>query len=151
MILYEIVAGRLPFPGATPADRMVAMLEREPDPIHRSRHVALASSDGSRPRTPSGAIASLDSKVRKTRENSDCDRTAQPLAARRYAAIVLELVNPMSLSNVNVDSAEVVYLSRWIRNRSYKRGHASLEGFPAEDIHVRPSDFLDSKGTWHRE
>lgn len=33
VVLYEMTAGRMPFPGATPADRMIAILEREPEPL----------------------------------------------------------------------------------------------------------------------
>ena len=37
VILYEMVARRLPFPGKTPTDRMAAILEREPQPLARLR------------------------------------------------------------------------------------------------------------------
>ncbi len=37
VILYEMVARRLPFPGKTPSDRMAAILEREPEPLRRAR------------------------------------------------------------------------------------------------------------------
>jgi eukaryotic-like serine/threonine-protein kinase len=33
VVLYEIIGGRLPFPGVTPADRIAAILEREPEPL----------------------------------------------------------------------------------------------------------------------
>lgn len=40
-VLYEMVAGRLPFTGATFADLVVSLLEREPAPLmHRGRPVA---------------------------------------------------------------------------------------------------------------
>lgn len=37
VILYEMIARRLPFPGKTPTDRMAAILEREPEPLSRLR------------------------------------------------------------------------------------------------------------------
>ena len=37
VILYEMVARRLPFPGKTPSDRVVAILEREPEPLGHLR------------------------------------------------------------------------------------------------------------------
>ncbi|HEX7173985.1 MAG TPA: protein kinase [Pyrinomonadaceae bacterium] len=37
VILYEMVARRLPFPGKTPSDRVAAILEREPEPLGRAR------------------------------------------------------------------------------------------------------------------
>jgi TolB-like protein/Flp pilus assembly protein TadD len=37
VILYEMVASRLPFPGKTPSDRVAAILEREPEPLGRLR------------------------------------------------------------------------------------------------------------------
>ena len=39
VILYEMIARRLPFPGKTPMDRVAAILEREPGPLsnHRGR------------------------------------------------------------------------------------------------------------------
>jgi serine/threonine-protein kinase len=37
VLLYEMVARRLPFPGATPTDRVAAILEREPEPLERLR------------------------------------------------------------------------------------------------------------------
>jgi eukaryotic-like serine/threonine-protein kinase len=37
VILYEMVARRLPFPGKTPTDRVAAILEREPEPLSRLR------------------------------------------------------------------------------------------------------------------
>jgi serine/threonine-protein kinase len=33
VVLYELVARRLPFPGETPADRVASILEREPEPL----------------------------------------------------------------------------------------------------------------------
>lgn len=35
VILYEMIARRLPFPGATPSDRIAAILEREPEPLSK--------------------------------------------------------------------------------------------------------------------
>ncbi|HZN10257.1 MAG TPA: protein kinase, partial [Blastocatellia bacterium] len=37
VILYETVARRLPFPGETPAERVAAILERQPEPLSRLR------------------------------------------------------------------------------------------------------------------
>jgi len=37
VILYEMITRRLPFPGATPTDRIAAILEREPTPISEQR------------------------------------------------------------------------------------------------------------------
>ena len=37
VILYEMVARRLPFPGKTPTDRVAAILEREPEPLSTLR------------------------------------------------------------------------------------------------------------------
>jgi serine/threonine-protein kinase len=37
VILYEMVARRLPFPGKTPTDRVAAILEREPESLSRLR------------------------------------------------------------------------------------------------------------------
>jgi serine/threonine protein kinase/TolB-like protein len=37
VILYEMVARRLPFPGRTPTERVAAILEREPAPLSRLR------------------------------------------------------------------------------------------------------------------
>ena len=37
VILYEMVARRLPFPGKTPTDRVAAILEREPVPLSKLR------------------------------------------------------------------------------------------------------------------
>ena len=37
VVLYEMVARRLPFPGATPTDRIAAILEREPEPVSARR------------------------------------------------------------------------------------------------------------------
>src|SRR5215203_858235 len=37
VILYEMVARRLPFPGKTPTERVAAILEREPEPLSRLR------------------------------------------------------------------------------------------------------------------
>lgn len=38
VVLYEIIAGRLPFPGATATDRIAAILERRPEPLTALRH-----------------------------------------------------------------------------------------------------------------
>ena len=37
VILYEMIARRLPFPGKTPTDRIAAILEREPAPLSKQR------------------------------------------------------------------------------------------------------------------
>ena len=37
VILYEMIARRLPFPGKTPTDRVAAILEREPGPLSKHR------------------------------------------------------------------------------------------------------------------
>ena len=37
VVLYELTTGESPFPGATPADRLAAILEREPEPPSRRR------------------------------------------------------------------------------------------------------------------
>ena len=37
VILYEMIARRLPFPGKTPSDRVAAILEREPEPLGHLR------------------------------------------------------------------------------------------------------------------
>jgi eukaryotic-like serine/threonine-protein kinase len=37
VILYEMIAHRLPFPGSAPTDRIAAILEREPEPLSRLR------------------------------------------------------------------------------------------------------------------
>jgi serine/threonine protein kinase len=37
VILYEMIARRLPFPGKTPTDRVAAILEREPGPLSKQR------------------------------------------------------------------------------------------------------------------
>ena len=37
VILYEMVVGRSPFPGETPAERVAAILERQPEPIGKSK------------------------------------------------------------------------------------------------------------------
>jgi eukaryotic-like serine/threonine-protein kinase len=37
VVLYEMLAGRLPFPGKTPTDRLVAIVEREPPSIAKQR------------------------------------------------------------------------------------------------------------------
>jgi serine/threonine-protein kinase len=37
VILYEMVAGHSPFPGVTPAERVAAILERQPEPIAKSK------------------------------------------------------------------------------------------------------------------
>jgi serine/threonine protein kinase/Flp pilus assembly protein TadD len=37
VVLYEMIGGRLPFAGATSADRIVAILEREPEPLGKVR------------------------------------------------------------------------------------------------------------------
>jgi eukaryotic-like serine/threonine-protein kinase len=38
VILYEIIARRVPFPGRTSMDRIAAILEREPEPLGKLRH-----------------------------------------------------------------------------------------------------------------
>ena len=38
VILYEMVAGKLPFPGKTNSDRIAAILEHEPLPLTKTRH-----------------------------------------------------------------------------------------------------------------
>lgn len=38
VIIYEMVARRLPFSGKTPSDRMAAILEHEPEPLGNLRH-----------------------------------------------------------------------------------------------------------------
>jgi serine/threonine-protein kinase len=42
VVLYEMIAGRPPFPGATPSDRVAAILEREPEPLRKVRRDAPA-------------------------------------------------------------------------------------------------------------
>ena len=37
VILYEVVARRLPFPGKTPTERVAAIIEREPEPLSKLR------------------------------------------------------------------------------------------------------------------
>jgi serine/threonine-protein kinase len=37
VVLYEMIAGCLPFPGETPSDRIVAILERDPEPLGARR------------------------------------------------------------------------------------------------------------------
>jgi serine/threonine-protein kinase len=37
VMLYEMIARRLPFPGKTPTDRVAAILEREPEPLAHAR------------------------------------------------------------------------------------------------------------------
>src|SRR2546429_7402485 len=37
VILYEMIARRLPFPGKTPTDRIAAILERKPEPLGKQR------------------------------------------------------------------------------------------------------------------
>ncbi len=45
VILYEMVARQLPFPGKTPTDRVAAILEREPEPLGRLRRGVPAELD----------------------------------------------------------------------------------------------------------
>ncbi len=37
VILYEMIARKLPFPGQTASDRIAAILEREPEPLRKMR------------------------------------------------------------------------------------------------------------------
>ncbi len=45
VLLYELATGESPFPGATPADRLAAILEREPEPPSRRRRGLPAALD----------------------------------------------------------------------------------------------------------
>ena len=42
VILYEMIARRLPFPGKTPTERIAAIIEREPEPLSKSRQAVPA-------------------------------------------------------------------------------------------------------------
>jgi TolB-like protein len=57
VVLYEMVSGRLPFPGETPGDRLASILERTPEPI-RQLH----------PAVPAGLEKLIERALAKNRE-----------------------------------------------------------------------------------
>ena len=92
VILYEMVARRLPFPGKTPTDRVAAILEREPEPLGRLRRSVLAELERVASRALAkdrderyARVADMAEDLRKVRETLGAEprfRFALPAPAR---------------------------------------------------------------------
>ena len=85
VLLYELATGESPFPGATPTDRLAAILEREPEPPSRRRR---------------GLPAALDRLIARTLAKDAVGRHAEAaeLAAdlERLRSASREAVAPMA-------------------------------------------------------
>jgi serine/threonine protein kinase/tetratricopeptide (TPR) repeat protein len=76
VVLFELVAGELPFPGDTPSDRVAAILERDPEPLGRSRRDVPAELE----RIVRRALAkNLDERYAHVAEMADDLRKLRPM------------------------------------------------------------------------
>jgi serine/threonine-protein kinase len=144
VVLYEMVARRLPFTGATPTDRVAAILEREPEPLRKRRRnippeleqiVQRALTKDKDKRYQS--VVDLAEQIRKLRSTLDGERPH-----------FLTWRAPMRLSAFSGRRAAVVLVSLFfviaavVAWRSYFRG---AEGEAIDSLAVLP--FVNASGS----
>ena len=98
VVLYELATGESPFPGATPADRLTAIVEREPEPPSHRRPGLPAAFDRviARALTKDAAgrhadAAELAADLERLRSKSETVAPAERWIRTGIAAIVLAL------------------------------------------------------------
>jgi eukaryotic-like serine/threonine-protein kinase len=134
-VLYEMITGTRPFPGDTPGDVIVSILEREPDPLRAlapdapfqvEQIVARALAKDRRQRYPTAGDLQADLKnVGNSLETINQTTTAQPAANvteawRRQATIVCSNLSGYAAIVEQLDPLELEKVGSQIRGRSPK-------------------------------
>ncbi|HMQ02383.1 MAG TPA: protein kinase [Pyrinomonadaceae bacterium] len=93
IILYEMVAGKMPFKGPTPSHTIVAILEQEPEPLHqvspelrRIISTALQKDRALRFQTADAMVAAIDELKQRLGYISDKNISGPAPTARQIAA-----------------------------------------------------------------
>ena len=113
VILYEMVARRLPFWGNTPADVIAGVLERQPPPLSTDSSVALASLERivfkalqkereNRYQTAAELLTDLKQLKQKLEQAGEQERSASPKSSASQAGVVGPPLEPKTVSMLPV-------------------------------------------------
>jgi serine/threonine protein kinase len=154
VILYEMIAGKLPFKGPTPSHTIVAILEQDPAPLQNASpelqriiSTALQKDRALRFQTAEAMSAAIDELKQRLGYISDKNITGPAPTARSIAAArparapnpyrKLFWLVPAAFAVLLIGTIAVYSLAPWL-SWLLEKGRQSAEGRPADDSSPTP-------------